>query len=995
MTQAARFRKLVVYIGEPHCFLVCRTCHTALPLSRIPQHFSNSKNHNYERQDCIEVLGAWKALYSSTHPIKLNTEADLQAWAPPSQPAAPIPHLSIKLGFHCRLSVNFRDTERCPAIFRNVRRMKKHCMEKHGWRDNRKHRGPGRPSGRPPAEPWLMPWESNVHCQQMVWTGYSSEFWRVYPAEQPGIEDESASMGNASHEKSHSTFRRKEELSGVWDRVEAQLDSYRAGQSHRALTSTVNSRYPIHFSPWLDKTGWAAYLADHDPQAVAQLLESPDQQDEPGLHALILAFDALIAAARESILSEEINVFALHRVNSFLRGRPYSKPFHSKLLDGTYRNYRAVWHKLLCFTYRLVVLRKGPRLHYKLTPDQLHAFSQVPTQNYYPETTPRMSPPAADAALEDSPHHPSDPSVSSELQNVCLQLCLSLLDHKLHGKLTDSIVVGFLAALGINKERNGLDGAAIYTSKLSALVKLAQLLVVQHAVLEHRAKRVVFPNEMVAELQDRFMVYGSDTPMNWILNLRAYGKKERDNTTTAGHIVWSDDGEQLSYRTLDLTMNELRWFLRDQVELAQNQLHDLLLLPVGGADVRQRYLPTLQLSALKDDPTVRDSRHSFLCEPRNQHILGDKQRYILHQIRSSSPLARRFFTNADTLSWDQKAVRSYRQQVNAFLRRILLLFHMAGGQPARGTELLILRWRNSDTCDVRNITIENGLVCFVTSYHKNYSTTNSTKIIHRYLPPEVSELVVYYLWLVVPFLEQLSILNAVPGLEEPGSFLWPANLAVKRKRPKEAQALGTSGTDTQDEPWDSSQLGEIIAEEMKRGLKTKASISLWRHTAIAISRRHLPEGQYFKRDYGQDKKDAAMDLQAAHTSRMAGSCYARDIREARGHIASIRAEYRQLSRSWHACLGFGVPLPPRMKVELPQNLALAAGTKVDVEERTCGRKRSREELEKELNEWIREESVLRVKRQRLPLVSRLKCKDSMENIGLEKSHLTEKENVFL
>lgn len=59
------------------------------------------------------------------------------------------------------------------------------------------------------------------------------------------------------------------------------------------------------------------------------------------------------------------------------------------------------------------------------------------------------------------------------------------------------------------------------------------------------------------------MVYGSNTLMNWILNLRAYGKKERDNTTTAGNIIWSDDGEQLSYRTLGFTMNGLRWFLRD------------------------------------------------------------------------------------------------------------------------------------------------------------------------------------------------------------------------------------------------------------------------------------------------------------------------------------------------------------------------------------------------------------------------------------------------
>jgi hypothetical protein len=59
------------------------------------------------------------------------------------------------------------------------------------------------------------------------------------------------------------------------------------------------------------------------------------------------------------------------------------------------------------------------------------------------------------------------------------------------------------------------------------------------------------------------MVYGSDTPMNWILNLRAYGKKERDNITTAGNIIWLDNGEQLLYRTLGFTMNSLRWFLRD------------------------------------------------------------------------------------------------------------------------------------------------------------------------------------------------------------------------------------------------------------------------------------------------------------------------------------------------------------------------------------------------------------------------------------------------
>jgi hypothetical protein len=143
-------------------------------------------------------------------------------------------------------------------------------------------------------------------------------------------------------------------------------------------------------------------------------------------------------------------------------------------------------------------------------------------------------------------------------EQVCLNLCIALLDHKLTGKITDSILVGFLAALGINKDCCGFDDAALYTPKLSGLVKLAQLLVVQHAVFEFKAGRAQYPNELVGELQDRFMVFGSESPMNWVLNLRAYGAKARDTTTSTGFVNWSDDGQRISYKTLELSMNSLR-----------------------------------------------------------------------------------------------------------------------------------------------------------------------------------------------------------------------------------------------------------------------------------------------------------------------------------------------------------------------------------------------------------------------------------------------------
>lgn len=56
----------------------------------------------------------------------------------------------------------------------------------------------------------------------------------------------------------------------------------------------------------------------------------------------------------------------------------------------------------------------------------------------------------------------------------------------------------------------------------------------------------------------------------------------------------------------------------------------------------------------------------------------------------------------------------------------------------------------------RGIFIEHGMVAFVTSYHKGYSASQRVRILHRYVPREVGELVVYYLWLVQPFVQCLQ-----------------------------------------------------------------------------------------------------------------------------------------------------------------------------------------------------------------------------------------------
>jgi hypothetical protein len=76
--------------------------------------------------------------------------------------------------------------------------------------------------------------------------------------------------------------------------------------------------------------------------------------------------------------------------------------------------------------------------------------------------------------------------------------------------------------------------------------------------------------------------------------------------------------------------------------------------------------------------------------------------------------------------------------------------------------------------------IEDGLVAFVTGYHKGYRSSNNIKIIHRYLPREIGELLVYYLWLVLPFHEKLQF--QARGERCNSSFLWGDSKKVEHRQ---------------------------------------------------------------------------------------------------------------------------------------------------------------------------------------------------------------------
>ncbi|KAJ5880166.1 uncharacterized protein N7473_011219 [Penicillium subrubescens] len=128
------------------------------------------------------------------------------------------------------------------------------------------------------------------------------------------------------------------------------------------------------------------------------------------------------------------------------------------------------------------------------------------------------------------------PAVQDHLDNAYLALSIALLDHPLKQDLFESTVIGFLAVLRVDVERQTFREPCDYTSNLSAVIKIAQMLVVEQAVQMADDGLVTHPADALDDMRERFLLYRVRATFSWISRLRTYGKKVQNNTTSLGCI---------------------------------------------------------------------------------------------------------------------------------------------------------------------------------------------------------------------------------------------------------------------------------------------------------------------------------------------------------------------------------------------------------------------------------------------------------------------------
>ncbi|EKG09408.1 hypothetical protein MPH_13564, partial [Macrophomina phaseolina MS6] len=443
-----------------------------------------------------------------------------------------------------------------------------------------------------------------VYCQRFFTQKHGSQFFQVDYVNGSDEEEEENNSGALSAGREGDLIRRL---------VEQDLQ-----ERDRRLSDTCHIYHDkatkTEVSPWLEMTRWPSFFNGLNLPDVSTLAYAADPTEEPLLALLSESLDRLVERAYQSICEDKISVFDQARINSFMAGEPsgMERLLMVKLQKNTFRSYKHLWKRLLCFACRTSRVDQPIQLAHRFTPSQLSQIEAALSLS----SGLRALILASDSSSSSGEVMNARKEAEAALDRACLLLCISLLDHNIRGSHFESPVLSFLAVIGIDDKKDcGFHGPLTYSPQLSKFIKIAQMLVIERAVLAADEGTVEYPSDLLDEMRQRFMIRGSRSAFDWACRLRAYAKKVVSNTTVTGYIIWSEDLNMVTYKQATLSMERLKSFVSHQVCLAQKELRDLLL--VHHEENHEEIVPTFHLHRLQDDHSNGQNGWNFLQDPRN------------------------------------------------------------------------------------------------------------------------------------------------------------------------------------------------------------------------------------------------------------------------------------------------------------------------------------------------------------------------------------------
>jgi RecQ family ATP-dependent DNA helicase len=797
-----------------------------------------------------------------------------------------------------------------------------------------------------------MPWRSGVRYQRLFTKGPRSDYFEVQ-------RDCGAAGG--------------EEVDGEQSKREIQdaLRAFRSKTAHvrQQEVEKIEEQYDIGPpNAWLRRLGAARHLKDFTGQKdfLLRLISldykveegEPMNGDDQALRHVHAAIQRIVRRGRAVARAEVVSWNALFEVNRTDMEKERSRPFHFLHMRETRKAYTKVCMQLFTYLVRTMTFERAEsRPPFVLSERQKTAYEAMM------DVADRLT----DAEQDGMTERLNTRQLYVGLDDTVMEMYLSILDHFTKATEYDSILVSFIMVLSVRPDKTW-ETFVNLTPKLSAIMAISRLFIVKYAVdkrksiVDRQVEGGITKEEaeecspshfdIISDLTRRFMVAGGKgwqtTPTQFIVRLRNYGISAAQNDAKQGSVSW--DREDAIYKGIRTSVVGIQSMLQTTLQRAEECLFKELLFVRAyhaGASLEELGLPAIPWDKIIDNAADSSVGYSFVTQLLEMDRSSDG--WVMKRIVSLDSLTRVWIQTGEAVQGSirlcPKKTAQYGLAIERFLELLLFLVHISYGQPARGPELLTIRYRNTANGGIRNLIMDRGLLMLVMGYHKGFSRSERLKVIQRFLPREIGTLFVYYLWLVVPFWEELQV--NVMGKEELSPSVWATEdmlanegaskdsdsdgygsessgtgrshhrrtrrcVTKREDGPKEAWRLG-SGTH-----WTSPRMSRILKRNSLIGCQQGFTISSWRHLSVAIARRYfrtattgrasfadqVDEGYGSESDVEDADDSSPWDRQAGHESLTAGLVYGRLIMEGSFETNERRLNFRHISEEWHRLLGF-------------------------------------------------------------------------------------------
>ena len=461
----------------------------------------------------------------------------------------------------------------------------------------------------------------------------------------------------------------------------------------------------------------------------------------------------------------------------------------------------------------------------------------------------------------------------SEQVEKMIKLLGSFIFHTVGDRPFSSPLIHFLAVLGIDEETKRLRKAENYSYILAGVVYCTRVIGVEVLLPSHeRDEQSAAARENFLEKRGEFLADGSFSVMSTMINLLAYSKSIALSASNEGMVHWGPDRKWLTLRGRRLVIERWKRMVQEAVDEAERLLWEEVMW------MRREDKFIIALDKIVDDVTFTRRGISFVSKSSNGFSGGLD--WMIERMLVSSE-GQKMRKNG---GWNVRFVRRYLQKIERFLEMLLFITHMTAGQPARGSEITTARYKNGFLQD-RNIYVIDGRVVFISRYHKSQSQFDKPKVIPRFLPWRVGQLMAVCIGYVLVFREHLMVEISGNGWSE---YVW-------------GDSRG---------PWETDRLTSIITRESTKRLGQRLTTLDYRHAVISIGRVFIGEGfaAGYKEEIGEiDEAEVevedGLEISAGRTEKIGVQRYGvpSDIIK---HLSMRSMEiFRPLSEAWHQFLG--------------------------------------------------------------------------------------------